>query len=71
MFEDAKVITSKFLQLRDSLDREINNNKGYNQSIARVYGTSEDTLNIIALRNAFKELCELLHKLTINEDKGG
>lgn len=71
MFEDAKVITSKFIQLKDSLDRRMNYNKGYNQSPMRACGTSEESLNITELKNAFGELCELLHELTIKEDKGG
>ena len=65
MFEDAKVVTSKFLQLRDKLDNAIRDNKGYNNSAMKEYGRSEETCNIWELQKAFGELCELLHELTI------
>ena len=65
MFKDARVITSKFLQLKDKLDNAIRNNKGYNNNVMREYGKSEDTCNIYELQKAFGELCELLHELTI------
>lgn len=66
MFEDAKVVTSKFLQLKDELDNAIRNNKGYDNNIMRANGTSEVTCNIWELQRAFGELCVLLHELTIN-----
>lgn len=61
MFEDAKVVTSKFLQLKDKLDNAIRDNN----SIMRANGTSEVTCNIYELQKAFGELCVLLHELTI------
>lgn len=65
MFENARVVTSKFLQLRDKLDNAIRANKGYNNSVMRENGRSEETCNIWELQKAFGELCELLHELTI------
>lgn len=67
MLKDAKVATSKFLQLKDNLNHRIMSNKGYDNSLARVYGTSEVTCNIGELQRAFGELCELLHELTVEE----
>ena len=67
MFEDAKVVTSKFLQLKDNLDNTIRNNKGSDNNPMRAYGTSEVTSNIWALQQAFGELCVLLHRLTIEK----
>ena len=67
MLKDAKVITSKFLQLKDNLNNRIMSNKGYDNSLGRAYGTSETTLNIIELQRAFGELCVLLHELTVEE----
>lgn len=67
MFEDAKVVTSKFLQLRDKLDNAIRDNEGYDNNIMRANGTSKVTRNIWELQKAFGELCELLHELTIKE----
>ena len=68
MLKDAKVVTSKFLQLRDKLNARIRSHRGYDNSIMRVNGTSEATCNIYELQRAFGELCELLHELTIEED---
>lgn len=67
MLKDAKIVTSKFLQLRDKLNNAISNNNGYDNSIMRVYGTSETTCNVWELQKAFGELCELLHELTVEE----
>ena len=67
MFEEAKVVTSKFLVLKDKLDKAISNNKGYDNSPVRAVGCSEVTCNIHELQKAFGELCELLHDLTINK----
>lgn len=68
MLKDAKVVTSKFLQLRDNLNNAIRDNKGYDNSITRGYGTSEVTCNIWELQKAFGELCELLHELVVEEN---
>lgn len=68
MLKDAKVVTSKFLQLRDKLNNAIRNNQGYDTNILRASGTSEVTCNIFELQMAFGELCELLHELVIKED---
>ena len=65
MLKDAKVVTSKFLQLRDKLNNAIRDNKGYDTNIMRAHGTSEVTCNIWELQKAFGELCELLHELTV------
>lgn len=67
MFEDAKVVTSKFLQLRDKLNNAIRDNNNIN-SIMMAHGASESTCNIYELQKAFGELCVLLHELTIKED---
>ena len=67
MFEEAKVVTSKFLVLRDKLNKAISDNRGYDNSSMRAVGTSEVTCNIYELQKAFGELCELLHELTINK----
>lgn len=68
MLKDAKVTTSKFLQLKDNLNYRIMKNKGYDNSPSRVYGINETTLNIIELQRAFGELCVLLHELTVEDE---
>ena len=65
MFDEAKVVTSKFLQLKEKLDNGIRENRGYDNSSMRAMGTSETSLNISELQKAFGELCELLHELTV------
>ena len=62
-----KIVTSKFLQLKDKLDKNIRENKGYDNNPMRAIGTSETSCNIFELQKAFGELCELLHELTINK----
>jgi len=69
MFKDAVVVTSKFLELRDKLNHNISMNKGYNNSIMREHGKSEETLNLYELQKAFGELCELLHDLALSANK--
>lgn len=66
-FKKAKVVTSKFLELKDKLDNRIRENRGYDNSSMRAMGTSETSLNISELQKAFGELCELLHELTIGK----
>ena len=67
VFEEAKVITSKFLVLRDKLNKAISDNGGCDNSSMKAVGTSEVSRNIYELQKAFGELCELLHELTINK----
>ena len=67
MFKDAQVVTSKFLQLKDKLNREISSHRGYNNSVMRANGMSEDILDLASIQRAFGELCELLHELTMAE----
>lgn len=53
---DEHEVTSKFLQLKDRLNKAISQNI-YTKS------TMENTANIYELQKAFCELCELLHEL--------
>jgi hypothetical protein len=70
MFNKEKVVitTSKFLKLRDRLNKEISSHAGYNNSVMRAHGVSEDTLDIYSLQKAFGELWELLHELVVEDD---
>ena len=67
VFEDAKVVTSKFLVLKDKLNKAISDNRGYDNNPMRAVGISEIELNIYELQKAFGELCELLHELIMNK----
>ena len=68
MLKDAKVVTSKFLQLRDKLNNAMKENEciDYNSPSVGV-GTTKLSCDIHALQRAFGELCLLLHDLTIEE----
>jgi hypothetical protein len=55
------------LELRDKLNNAIKDNRGYDISPMRAYGTSEMSCNIFELQKAFGELCELLHELTVGK----
>ena len=62
MFEDAKIVTSKFLKLKNNLDNAMNHNYGFFKD-----REMRNSHNITELREAFGDLCILLHELTINE----
>lgn len=66
MFEDAKVVTSKFLQLKDKLDKEVASNEcRYSPGIGNGYKDYVRDANIKTVVEMFGELCELLHDLTV------
>ena len=68
MFEKAKITSSKFLEIKNSLVTNIRNAAEYNKNPYRPVGTDETTLKIAALESAVKSLCMLLHECTIEED---
>ena len=67
MLKDAKVVTSKFLQLKDKLNDAIRENECANYNFCGV-GVNKTSCDIHALQKAFGELCVLLHELTVEED---
>ena len=64
-FKQARVITSKFLQLKDKLDKNIMSYNTYSPHSREPFEI--ERCNIKELQKAFGELCELLHELTISE----
>lgn len=67
--QDAKLVSSKFLQLKDRLDKELSNNKTlYGPGLGNGFTDHTQEMDIITLVRAFGELCELLHELVIEED---
>ena len=76
MLNGAKVVTSKFLQLRDKLNNAMMENEriDYNSPSVGV-GINKTSCDIHALQKAFGELCVLLHELTVKDnastEKGG
>ena len=64
--KNATVITSKFLQLRDSLNNDIAKNIAARQGYG---GPSNDEIayNVYLIQKSFGELCELLHELSIDK----
>lgn len=68
MLKDAKVVTSKFLQLKDKLDKElITNESVFGPGQGNSYRDYSAPANIRTLQKCFGELCELLHELTVEE----
>ena len=64
--KDARVVTSKFLQLKEELNNAIAKNEAArpmwnspsNEEIAR---------NVHRIQKAFGELCELLHEMALED----
>lgn len=60
MLKDAKVITSKFLQLKDEFDTNMR------LSQTKVYADPNDTYAmVLTIRQALDQLYVLLHELTM------
>ena len=67
--QDAKLVSSKFLQLKDKLDKELSNNKAlYASGLGNGFTDHIQEMDIITLKKALGELCEVLHELVIEED---
>ena len=64
MFDKAKVTTSKFLQLKERLAKELACNKTlYAPGVRNGFRDYTKEANNRSLLNAFNELCDLLHEL--------
>ena len=62
MLEDAKVVTSKFLQLKNELDTNIR------MSQTKMCADLDDAYKMVLnIHQSFDELCLLLHELTMKE----
>jgi len=72
MLKDAKVVTSKFLELKNKLDTAIKENElCYNQPSPHVgYKGTLESWQIRKLQETFGELCELLHELVVEDFYG-
>lgn len=67
MLKDAKVVTSKFLELRDKLNSELTNNQVlYGPGLGNGFTDHTNDANIRTLQNLFRELCELLHEYAMH-----
>lgn len=67
-FSSAKVVTSKFLMLKNNLEQELKANYGlYGPGPGNGFTDHTTEANFRSLYNAFDELCELLHQLTTEE----
>ena len=66
MFDKAKITTSKFLQLKESLSKELACNKTlYAPGVGNGFRDYTKEADVRSLTNAFNELCDLLHELTV------
>lgn len=69
MLKDAKVVTSKFLQLRDKVNKELMSNEVlFGAGLGNGFTDHTTEANIRTLERAFGELCELLHELVVEEN---
>lgn len=67
--DKTKIVTSKFLQIRDGLNNAMRENSltDYNSPTIGV-GVNKTSADIRALQKAFGELCVLLHELVIEDN---
>ena len=66
---DAEIKTSKFLQLKEKLDKELNNNQiMYAPGLGNGFQDCRKEMDMRSLHNAFNELCDLLHELACKEN---
>ena len=66
--KDAQIKTSKFLQLKEKLAKELNNNQiMYAPGPGNGFQDCRKEMDLRSLYNAFNELCDLLHELVCKE----
>ena len=67
--DKAIVVTSKFLQLKDKLDKQLQNNKTmFAPGPGNGYKDYTKDADVRTLVDMFGELCELLHEMVMDED---
>ncbi len=64
--KDARVVTSKFLQLKEELNNAIAKNEAARQSWNSP-SNEEIAYNVYRIQKAFGELCELLHEMALED----
>jgi hypothetical protein len=64
--KDARVVTSKFLQLKDDLNNAIAKNEAA-RPMWNNPSNEEIAYNVCRIQKAFGELCELLHELALED----
>ena len=64
--KDARVVTSKFLQLKDDLNNAIAKNEAARPAWN---GPSNEEIayNVYRIQKAFGELCDLLHEMALED----
>lgn len=65
--KDARVVTSKFLQLKDKLNNDIAKNIAARQGYGSGPSSDEIAYNVHRIQKAFGELCELLHEMALED----
>ena len=67
--KDAEIKTSKFLQLKEKLAKElISNQIVYAPGLGNGFQDCRKEMDLRSLHNAFNELCDLLHELACTEE---
>jgi hypothetical protein len=64
--KDARVVTSKFLQLKDDLNNAIAKTEAA-RPMWNSPSNEEIACNVHRIQKAFGELCELLHELALED----
>lgn len=64
--KDARVVTSKFLQLKDDLNNAIARTEAA-RSMWNNPSNEEIACNLHRIQKAFGDLCELLHELALED----
>ena len=64
--EDARVVTSKFLQLKDELNNAIDRNPAARHDFNSP-SNEEISYNVFKIKQSFEKLCDLLHEIALYE----
>lgn len=70
MLKDAKVVTSKFLELKEKVNKEFLTNQNlFGACAGNDFTDFSKEMNVATLKKGFNELCDLLHELVMEDNK--
>lgn len=70
MLKDVKVVTSKFLELKENINKEFLTNQNlFGASVGNGFTDYSQEMNVETLKKGFNELCDLLHELVMEDNK--
>ena len=66
MLNNAKVVTSKFLELKENINKEFLVNQNlFGAGVGNGFTDYSKEMNMETLKKGFNELCDLLHDLVM------